>query len=198
MQARHIIESQQWQTQAFSDDLNANELLALGLSAANLGELGLANQVATRLNSLSADSPNNGALKIASLEVSALTLLKEASAKPMVDVEKRQQAMALLTEAVELTKTQRPPNGAANPLKPVHELAGEQLLEIGEFEAAAQLFEESLLRMPNRPLSLLGAARSYENLGRRSEADLMYESLLAIWNDDSHSAVQEAKKHLGY
>lgn len=198
MQARHIIESQQWQTQAFSDDLNVNELLALGLSAANLGELGLANQVATRLDSLSADSPNNGALKIASLEVSALTLLKEASAKPMVDVAKRQQAMALLTEAVELTKTQRPPNGAANPLKPVHELAGEQLLEIGEFEAAAQLFEESLLRMPNRPLSLLGAARSYENLDRGSEADLMYESLLAIWNDDSHPAVQEAKKHLGY
>ena len=198
MQARHIIESQQWQTQAYSDDLNANELLALGLSAANLGELGLANQVATRPNSLSADSPNNGALKIASMEVSALTLLKEASAKPMVDVAKRQQAIALLTEAVELTKTQRPPNGAANPLKPVHELTAEQWLEIGEFEAAAQMFEESLLRMPNRPLSLLGAARSYENLGRGSEADIMYESLLALWNDDSHPAVQEAKKHLGY
>ena len=198
MQARHIIESQQWQTREFSDDLNANELLALGLSAANLGDLSLANQVATRLDTLSADSPNNAALKIASMEVSALTLLKEASSKPMVDVAKRQQAIALLTEAVELTKTRRPPNGAANPLKPVHELAGEQMLEIGEFEAAAQLFEESLLRMPNRPLSLLGAARSYENLDRSSEADFMYESLLAIWTDDSHPAVQEAKKHLGY
>jgi tetratricopeptide (TPR) repeat protein len=198
MQARHIIESQQWQTQEYSDDLNANELLALGLSAANLGELGLANRVASRLIAMSNDRPDDGFLKIASMEVTALTRLKEASSGPMVDVAKRQQAIALLTEAVELAKTQRPPNGAANPLKPVHELAGEQMLELGDYAAAAELFEQSLLRMPNRPLSLLGAARSYNQLDRDSEADSMYTSLLAVWNDDSHAAVQEAKRHLGY
>jgi Tfp pilus assembly protein PilF len=198
MQARYIIESQHWQTQEFSEDLNANELLALGLSAANLGDLALAKQIADRLNSLSAASPDNGALTIASMEVTALTLLKEASSQALVDLPKRQQALALLTEAVELTKIQRPPNGAANPLKPVHELAGEQLLELDEFAAAAELFEASLLRMPNRPLSLLGAARSYDKMGERSKAKIMYESLLAVWVDDSHPAVQEAKKHLGY
>jgi Tfp pilus assembly protein PilF len=198
MQARHIIESQQWQTQEYSDDLNANELLALGLSAANLGELGLANRVASRLIAMSNDRPDDGFLKIAGMEVTALTRLKEASSGPMVDVAKRQQAIALLTEAVELAKTQRPPNGAANPLKPVHELAGEQMLELGDYAAAAELFEQSLLRMPNRPLSLLGAARSYNQLDRDSEADSMYTSLLAVWNDDSHAAVQEAKRHLGY
>ena len=118
--------------------------------------------------------------------------------QPMVDVAKRQQAIALLQEAITLREGQRPPNGAATPLKPVHELAAEMLLEMGMHEEAAELFAVSLQRLKNRPWSLLGAARSHNNLGDRAAAAMMYESLLAVWSDDSNPAVQEAKQYLGY
>ena len=54
----------------------------------------------------------------------------------------QQQAITLLQEAVELTNGGRLPSGAANPLKPVHELTGEVLLGNRQPEEAARLFEE--------------------------------------------------------
>ena len=198
MRARHIIESKQWQVQPFTDDLDATELLALGLSAANLDELELANQVVEKLDKMLAASPDNGELKLVHHEVTALTLHKESMQQAMVDVTKRQQAIELMTEAMDLRESQRAPNGAATPLKPVHELAAEMMLEMGMHDEAAELFGTSLQRLKNRPWSLLGAARSHKNLGEHAKASKMYESLLAVWSDDSHPAVQEAKQFLGY
>ena len=96
-----------------------------------------------------------------------------------------------------LKESQRPPNGAATPLKPVHELAAEMLLEMGRYDEAAKLFATSLQRLPNRPWSLLGAARSQAGLDDRAKASTLYHSLLAVWSDDSHPAVREAKQYLG-
>lgn len=42
------------------------------------------------------------------------------------------QAIALLKEAVQIEETMRPPNGAADPIKPSHELFGEVLLQAGK------------------------------------------------------------------
>ncbi|PCJ23426.1 MAG: hypothetical protein COA96_11795 [SAR86 cluster bacterium] len=198
MKSRHIIESQHWSTQPFTDDLNANELLALGLSAARLGELDLANQVASKLGTLSSGSPNNTALKVSHMEVAALALLATAISETPVNMTKQQQALDLLSEAMTLTDQGRMPNGAANPLQPVHELAGEAFLFTGDAEKAVLSYEQSLLRMPNRPWSLLGAARSYKQLNNIGKASAMYQALLAVWTNDSHPAVQEAKKYLGY
>ncbi len=198
MKARHIIESKQWQVQAFSEELDETELLALGLSAANLGELALANQVVNKLAKMVAAKPNDVDLKLIHLEVAALTLHKESTQQAMIDVAKRQQAIALMQEAMALKETQRPPNGAATPLKPVHELAAEMLLEMGMHDEAAALFAVSLQRLKNRPWSLLGAARSHKGQGNQAAASMMYDSLLAVWSDDSNPAVQEAKQYLGY
>ncbi|MEX0964892.1 MAG: tetratricopeptide repeat protein [Pseudohongiellaceae bacterium] len=198
MKARHIIESKQWQIQPLSDDLDDTELLALGLSAASLGDLALANRVVARLASMLATNPRNSQIKLVHHEVAALTLHKESMQGSMVDVAKRQQAIDLMQEAMALKETQRPPNGAATPLKPVHELAAEMLLEMGQYEEAAKLFDVSLQRLPNRPWSLLGAARSYKGLNNKARASTMYHSLLAIWSDDGHPAVREAKQYLGY
>jgi tetratricopeptide (TPR) repeat protein len=77
-------------------------------------------------------------------------------------------------------------------------LGGEAFLAVGQAEKAAELFEQSLLRMPNRPLSLLGAARSYKEMDNAGKASEKYAALLAVWSDDSHPAVQEAKKYLNY
>lgn len=203
MKARHIIESQHWEVGELTDELNASELLALGLSAANLDDLQLANRVADRLATLSAQSPNNAVLKVSHSEVAALTKLKQASNQSRLGMAEagrtlQREALGLLNEAVELTNRGRLPNGAANPLKPVHELSGEALLVAGQAEQALEMFEQSLLRMPRRPLSLLGAARSYDKLDNSGKAAEMYVALLEVWSDDRNPAVQEAKKYLDY
>ena len=198
MKARHIIESKQWELQPFTEDLDATELLALGLSAVHLSDLELANQVVAKLEKMLTDSPDNGQLKLVHHEVAALTLHKESMQQAMVDVAKRQQAIEMMQDAMTIREGQRAPNGAATPLKPVHELAAEMMLEMGMHDEAAELFGTSLQRLKNRPWSLLGAARSHKNLGEQAKASMMYESLLAVWSNDSHPAVQEAKQYLGY
>lgn len=199
MQARHIIETRDWQIQDLTDDLNAHQLLALGMSAANLGELDLAERVGERLGQLASDSPNNDDLQIMYAEVLALTksmraeeLLREGLTTD--GLPQQEEALAILQDAIVIEESGRLPNGAASPLKPVHELAGEIHLAFGLSRQAAELFESSLLRLPNRPLSLLGAARAYAASGNKEKADAMYEQLLSIWNDDSMAPVQEAKR----
>lgn len=196
MEARHIIETQDWQMNELSKDLNADELLALGLSAANLGELAIANQVVGRLKELSEASGSRIQTKLIFLQVAAMTLHKESMVSSMIDTKKRVKAVELMNEAIALKETQRPPNGAPTPLKPVHELTAEMLLEMGMVEEAAAVFEVSLQRLKNRPLSLLGAARSFDKMGDAKAASEHYAALLAVWSDDTHPAVIEAKQYL--
>lgn len=203
MVARHTIETEQWQLHEFSADLSSDELLALGLSAANLGDLALANQAAEQLRNLSMASPDNGALKISANEVAAMVLFKQAEAdrvagRSAAGTAKQRQSLELLEEAVQIADAGRLPNGAANPLKPAHELAGEVLLAADMPEAAATQFDTSLLRTPNRPRSLLGSARAHRALGHDGAAAEKYRALLALWTEDSLPAVQEAKGFLGY
>ncbi len=203
MLARHTIETEQWQLQEFSPDLNNDELLALGLSAANLGDMALARQAATQLQNLSAASPNNSALKISASEVAGLIQFREAqldaaAGRTASAAAKQREALTLLEEAVQAEEAGLLPNGAANPLKPAHELAGEVLLAAGMTAESARQFDISLQRTPNRPRSLLGAARAHRELGHDAMAAANYRALLANWTDDSLPAVQEAKKFLGY
>jgi Tfp pilus assembly protein PilF len=199
MRSRHIIETEHWQLQPLTDDLRAPELLALGLSAANLGEQQLAQAVADRLAELAANMPPEAPLHIVHTEVAAMAMLMRAQeAEATLAATMQEQAIAMLEESIALTEQGRLPNGAASPLKPVHELTGEVMLQSGRADRAAALFEQSLLRTPNRSRSLLGAARAHAALNHRAVAAARYEALLANWNDDSHPAVREAKQYLGY
>jgi tetratricopeptide (TPR) repeat protein len=199
VRARHTIETQNWVLQELNEELSPDELLALGLSAVNMGETELAQRVTERLDALAADSENNLSLKVSHMEIAAMSmLLNSRDLTGAMATSQQQQAITLLQEAVELTNGGRLPSGAANPLKPVHELTGEVLLGNRQPEEAARLFEESLLRMPNRPLSLLGAARAYKQAGDTFRAAEKYTNLLAVWSDDSQPAVQEAKTYLGF
>ena len=80
------------------------------------------------------------------------------------------QAIALLKEAAAIEESMRPPNGAADPIKPSHELLGEVLLQAGKAKDAADAFEASLLRMPNRARSLMGAAKAHAAAGNKEKA----------------------------
>jgi hypothetical protein len=89
----------------------------------------------------------------------------------------RDQAIALLREAAGLEESMRPPNGAADPVKPSHEMLGEVLLRAGKQADAAAAFDACLLRMPNRPRSLAGAAAAYAAIG---QSDLARERRAAL------------------
>lgn len=202
MNARHTIDSELWKLQELTDDLTASELLALGLSAVNLNDLELANAVADRLAEMNLDSPN-GTLRAIHLEVAGSTKFAEARAdiargSAATGVPMQEEALAMLTEAANVMNQGREPNGAATPLKPAHELAGEALLAAGQAEAAAAMFDQSLLRTPNRPRSLIGSARSHAAQNHNTQAKAMYHAFLAVWSDDSLPSVREAKAYLGY
>ena len=75
----------------------------------------------------------------------------------------------------------RPPNGAADPMKPSHELLGEVLLQAGKPAEAAAAFDASLLRMPNRARSLMGAIRAHAAAGHAEEAAERHKTLSSFW-----------------
>ena len=188
MKARHIIETENWETYELSDALNADELLALGLSAANLGDLELAQAVADRLSTLASNSPNNTTLNLISMEINALTMFKKGQEDAAID---------MLMNAVSIAENQSPPRGAASPLKPVHELAGDLLLAMGSHSKAAELYETSLGRMANRPRALLGAARSYAGMSDEYNARQKFQAFYSLWKDSDIAAVGEAENYLG-
>ena len=199
MRARHVIETQQWQITELSDELSADELLALGLSAAHLGDLELVKRTINRINSLASDSPGNAGLRIILAEVTALLKAKQAEELLLEGLTTdglptQREALALLTEAIALREAGRLPNGAASPLKPIHELAGEINLAFGFANDAVALFETSLQRLPNRPLSLLGAARAHAAAGNSDRANELYAKLLTIRHDEAHPFVREARQ----
>lgn len=187
MKARFIVESQQWQTSKITKDTNSAELLAIGLSAINLGDMDLASKTVDQLQERAAAKPDNTYLNITYKEVAALTLLKQGKTK---------QALALFDEGVALTALQAPPRGAARPHKPIHELYGEALLQSGKLKKAVTLFTQSLLRTPNRPWSVLGLARSYAKLAEHEKASEQYLKLTTIWKNKTLPGYQEAQAYL--
>ena len=188
MKARHIIETEQWQTYELTDSLSSDELLALGLSAANLGDLDLAQSVADRLEALASQTPDNTTLNLISMEVSALTMFKKGQ---------EEEAIELLMDAISIAESQSPPRGAASPLKPVHELAGDLLLTMGSHENAATFYEASLGRMANRPRALLGAARSYAGMDDDYNARQRYQAFYSLWKDNDIAEIDETERYLG-
>ena len=171
-----------------TDSLSSDELLALGLSAANLGDLDLAQSVADRLEALASQTPDNTTLNLISMEVSALTMFKKGQ---------EEEAIELLMDAISIAESQSPPRGAASPLKPVHELAGDLLLTMGSHENAATLYEASLGRMANRPRALLGAARSYAGMDDDYNARQRYQAFYSLWKDNDIAEIDETERYLG-
>ena len=94
-----------------------------------------------------------------------------------------------MDEAIAIVETLRLPNGAANPIKPPYELYGEILLELDRPAEAQSKFDTSLLRMPNRMRSLLGAARAAAANGDRAAARGHYATLARYWAGATDDAV---------
>ena len=94
----------------------------------------------------------------------------------------------MLTEAVKIEESMRPPNGAADPVKPSHELLGEVLLRAGKAKEAAAAFDASLLRMPNRARALMGAAQAHAAAGNAEAAAARHATLMTFWKGKAPAA----------
>lgn len=190
--ARYIVETEAWKVRTLDAKASEEELLANGLSAAKTGDLATAKEMTKRLQAAvdKSDEHNDSGRgnRVMLREVQAATALADG---------RKDEAVKLLREATEIEEAMRPPNGAASPIKPSHELLGEVLLEVGKPGEAAKAFEVCLLRMPNRARSLLGAARAYAETGDRMKAAEHYGKLREQWHGHSElQGYQEAERFL--
>jgi tetratricopeptide (TPR) repeat protein len=186
LNARYVVETEEWKTLPVTDDSAAAELLATGISAARTGDLTTAAQAEARLKALS--EGGNAANEIMYREVAALVRL----ALGQGDL-----AVALMDEALEIVAGMRLPNGAANPVKPPYELYGELLLDLDRSGEAVTKFKTSLERMPGRARSLLGLARAAARSGDHGTAAEQYAKLRSNWQGRTQLAeYQEASRYL--
>jgi tetratricopeptide (TPR) repeat protein len=196
VKARYVIETQQWVTQPVTDESHPAELLATGMSAIELGDSKLAERATERLGEL-VDEASSADGSYYAYSTRPLEIMhKEMQALVTLEKGKRDEAIALLEEGVAIEEAGTPPRGAANPIKPVHELLAETLLELGQPERAVVYFEKSLLRMPNRPQSVLGLARAKVKVGDAVAAAKQYRKLARIWEGRDVPALVEVNQHL--
>jgi tetratricopeptide (TPR) repeat protein len=153
-------------------------IFAAGLAAARRGDTATADEAVARLRTLPKSGPRGGlnygggAVEVMEKEISGLALFAKG---------RKDEGLALLAEAANAEDTLTPPSGPPDLLKPAQELYGEALLEAGKPEEAAAQLHRSLLRMPERSASLLGAARAAAKLGHDEEARRLYADLARIW-----------------
>ncbi len=183
LNARYVVETEEWKTLPVTDDSSAHELLATGISAVKTGDLATAERAAAKLQTM---AEGNNANQLMYREVAALIRLANGQGDA---------AIALMDEALEIVDGMRLPNGAANPVKPPYELYGEILLALDRPAEAATRFETSLVRMPGRARSLLGLARAAARSGDRATAAEQYATLLSNWQGrDDLPGYQEASR----
>ena len=184
LKARYVVETEDWKVEPITDTSSAPELLATGLSAVKLNDLQTAKAAEAKLAEKATDG--SASVKISHKELSAAIRAHEGDGDT---------AISLMDEAIEIALGQRLPNGAANPIKPPYELYGEILMELGRSKDALEKFEASLLRMPGRTHSLLGAAEAAAASGNTRAAKAHYATLLEFWRGSSQlPGIEEAKR----
>ena len=189
MKARYVVETEEWEVRPITDESPADELLATGLSAARTGDQATVAKAEAALKKMAEQGPNGNR--------SANIMAKEVGALLHAGMGHGSVATGLMDEAQAIVESGADPRGAASPVKPVHELYGEILLDLDRPADAIEKFETSLLRLPNRPRSLLGLARAYAETGNRGMAAEAYEKLTEVWaGRESLDGFQEARRFL--
>jgi tetratricopeptide (TPR) repeat protein len=195
--ARYISESEEWRVQPVADNATNETLFANGVSAVKTGDLGTAEKMAGLLGAKAgapretsaaggthADhgaTPPPAAAGSGEATKSVQVMHRELSGLITLAKDQKDRAVALLREAVAIEESMRPPNGAADPVKPAHELLGEVLLQVGQPADAAAAFDACLLRMPNRSRSLHGSAKAHAAAGHGDIAAERYATLSSFW-----------------
>jgi tetratricopeptide (TPR) repeat protein len=194
MRARYVVETRSFQELATAKDFDTTgELFAIGMSAAQRGNSGMAEMARAELARRAGSGPSGGTVHRA---VDVAVMEKELAALLAVAGGRGEDAVARIKEAVALEWQLPPPLGLPRPIKPASELAGEILLDLGRPQEAAAAFEQALRRAPNRSLTLLGLARASAALGDRDSARRHYGRLLVNWRsaDAGLPELKEARR----
>jgi tetratricopeptide (TPR) repeat protein len=198
VRARYIIETEEWKVQPVAESASNETILANGFSAVKTGDIATAAKMEAMLAAKAGAAPGGGASANPHAEHGAApaaaptaggpdagkgvrVMHKELSALIAQAKGETDRAVALLKEAAAVEESMRPPNGAADPIKPSHELLGEILLQAGKAKEAADAFETSLLRMPNRARSLMGAVKAHAAAGNKEKAAERLATLNGFW-----------------
>jgi hypothetical protein len=196
--ARYIIETEEWKVQAVAETASEETILANGMSAVRTGDLATADKMLEMLAARAKTAPGRAPSAGAHADHGAAPAPSPAGGNPeggkgtrilLMELEalvaeargRKDHAIALLKDAVKIEESMRPPNGAADPVKPSHELLGEVLLRSGKAADAAAAFDACLLRMPNRARSLMGAASAHAAAGNKEAAAARAATLNAFW-----------------
>jgi tetratricopeptide (TPR) repeat protein len=212
--ARYILETEEWTVQPVADDASNETVLANGVSAVRTNDLPTAERMLALLAKKASAAPgaqpaggahaDHGPAPAAAPAASgrpqqamnegnadagkAVRIMHKELAALVAEAKgQRDQAITLLREAVQIEESMRPPNGAADPVKPSHELLGEVLLRAGKADEAAAMFDVTLLRMPNRARALHGAAVAYAAAGKRDLSAERWATLQSFWKGKAFS-----------
>jgi tetratricopeptide (TPR) repeat protein len=210
VRARYTIETEEWKVQPVADDASIETILANGISAVKTSDMATAEKMEALLASKAKAAPggaaaanphaDHGGPPAAPAPAVAMAPAQSDAGKGVRIMHKElqaliaqaqgqgDQAIALLKEAVQIEETMRPPNGAADPIKPAHELLGDVLLQAGKPAEAAAAFDTTLLRMPNRARALMGAAKAYAAAGNRDLAAQRTATLNSFWKGKPFTA----------
>ena len=194
LRARYVVESRRWEDLPLPElpsaaaaagsrtmavyGSRANQLVAAGLSAAQLGDHAKAQEAARLLRTLAQTRKDAGSaydaqpIEIMAAQVEGLSQFLTG---------RTQEGLERLEAAAQLEERLDPPNGPAYPIKPSHELYAEVLLLAGRGREAQQAFETSLSRTPRRSLSLLGLARAALASGDPETAAEAFGQLATTW-----------------
>ncbi len=189
MRARFVIETRRWSMLGRQRNFgNVDELLAIGMSAANTSNPELADMARQALAER-AQSEQEGDLRpaIAIMEREVAAVIARAGGRG-------NEAIAILEAAARTELALPAPLGLPSPAKAAPELLGEMLLEAGRAREERQSFEQALGRNANRSLSVLGLARAAMMLGNTSLGQQRYRELLANYDavDEDLPEVKEA------
>lgn len=201
MRARQIVESGQWEIIPFEETEQrkqsgygrCGEWLATGLSALNLGQPEVAAKALAKMQTMK----ENYAVEQEDYYVKLVSVNELALQAFQAYVNgKKKMCQEFFEQAVAIEESLNPPTGPPDVVKPVHELYGEVLLEIGEGQKAMVQFQQALQRMPNRSASVLGVARAAVLLADKVTAYRQYQLLLENWKnaDPERKAFMEAQQ----
>jgi tetratricopeptide (TPR) repeat protein len=176
LRARLVVESGRWPDMKGRGTFdNVDELFALGLASAKLGDRTRASAVLEHFAKAIDAAPDADNRQLAEIMRLELTGVAAAGAGD------RAGALAALERAARLEAGRPRPNARPYPIKPAVELYAEALLDAGDARAAVGQFRASLKRTPRRAASLIGLASAEHMAGMRADAVKTAREFLEMW-----------------
>lgn len=196
MKARYIIETEEWKVQPVEATASNETIFANGMSAVKTGDIATAGKMegllAAKVQAAPGGAPAGPHADHLPVPAAApagggdtgknvRVMHKQLAAIIALAKGQQSEAVTLLKDGVAIEASMRPPAGAADPVKPAHELLGEVLLQAGKPAEAAAAFDACLMRMPNRARSLMGSAKAHAAAGHADIAAARASTLNSFW-----------------